>query len=437
MTRITRGAAHAERLDVRQSDYDEPRARTRATHHAQQTLLSGGAIGGAFLPRQVRESWLRCQAAGVDPEAHAPLDLAALEEHRASHPLSIAMPVIRSLLVEHATDEGLLVAVTDADGLLLWVEGASAVVRRAESIHFTSGARWGEAAAGTNAPALALTLDSAVQIHSSEHWARQVQRWSCSAAPLHDPVTGQLLGALDVTGDGRAVSRGALALVKATVAAVERELMVARLRDRAEPAPTRSAPRLLTLGPAGGALELPGAAPKHLSLRHAEILLLLSRHPEGMGAEELAVHLCEHDLDTVTVRAELSRLRRVLKEAGLPDDVLATRPYRVSRSLGSDIDTVRAHLDAGRVAEALSAYTGPVLPRSEAPGVVALREALVAELRAAVLATADSSILRRWTRTPWGDEDPVAWRALGARLPDRVGQQRAAARADLVEALGR
>lgn len=200
---------------MRHVNTDGPRARTRATHDAQQTLLSGGRFGGATLPRQVKESWLRCQAAGLDPEAPPPVDLVALEEHRAAHPLAIAMPVIRSLLVEHASDEGLLVAVTDADGLLLWVEGASAVVRRAEGIHFTSGARWGESAAGTNAPALALALDSAVQIHSSEHWVRQVQPWSCSAAPLHDPVTGQLLGALDVTGDGRAVSSGALALAAA------------------------------------------------------------------------------------------------------------------------------------------------------------------------------------------------------------------------------
>ena len=427
---------------MRPADYDGPRARTRAAHDAQQTLLSGGAFGGVALPRQVRESWLRCQAAGVDPEAHAPIDLAALEEHRAAHPLAIAMPVIRSLLVEHATDEGLLVAVTDADGLLLWVEGASAVVRKAERIHFTSGARWGEAAAGTNAPALALTLDSAVQVHSSEHWARQVQRWSCSAAPLHDPVTGALLGALDVTGDGRAVSKGALALVKATVAAVERELMVARLRDLAgrraitRPASSQVGPRLLTLGPAGGALETAGSLPRHLSLRHAEILLLLAHHPEGLGAEELAVRLSEHELDTVTVRAELSRLRRVLRDAGLAEDLLGTRPYRLTRPLRTDIDLVRAELDAGRVTAAIEAYAGQVLPRSEAPGVVDLREALETELRAAVLAGGDTAVLLRWTQTPWGGEDAAAWRALGTRLPDLVGRRRAAARAELVETNG-
>jgi transcriptional regulator of acetoin/glycerol metabolism len=91
-------------------------------------------------------------------------------------------------------------AVADEHGQLLWVCGRPAVLRRAEAISFVEGAQWDEEHAGTNAPGTALRLDAPVTIKSSEHFVRPVQRWSCAAAPIHDPVTRRILGVVDVTG---------------------------------------------------------------------------------------------------------------------------------------------------------------------------------------------------------------------------------------------
>ena len=55
-----------------------------------------------------------------------------------------------------------------------------------------------------------------------------------------------------------------------------------------------------------------GSVDVRLSLRHAEILLLLARHPAGLSADELAVLLSDQVLSDVTVRAEVSRLRRIV-----------------------------------------------------------------------------------------------------------------------------
>jgi hypothetical protein len=65
-----------------------------------------------------------------------------------------------------------------------------------------------------------------------------------------------------------------------------------------------------------------GSWERQLSPRHAELLFVLAVHPEGRSAAQLACDLFGDPSRTVTVRAELSRLRRTL--AG----VLAHRPYR-------------------------------------------------------------------------------------------------------------
>ncbi|GAB90204.1 helix-turn-helix domain-containing protein [Gordonia rhizosphera] len=58
------------------------------------------------------------------------------------------------------------------------------------------------------------------------------------------------------------------------------------------------------------------------SPRHAEILALLAHHPEGCSAAQMSAHLFGVTDRTITVRAEMSRLRKHL--GGL----LAANPYR-------------------------------------------------------------------------------------------------------------
>ena len=216
----------------------DPATLTRYLRVAHDAFVSTGSADPA-LRRIVRESWQRSVDKGLDPEraiAAIRLDDASLAAIRDSHPLAAGMPVIRRLLVEGAADAGLLVAVSDAAGQLLWVEGDMALRSRAESMHFLPGADWSEASAGTNAPGTALALDRPVQIFGPEHLARQVTPWSCSASPIHDPDTGAILGVLDLTGGDEVATPQSLTLVRATVAAVEAELRIARL----SPAPTRA-----------------------------------------------------------------------------------------------------------------------------------------------------------------------------------------------------
>lgn len=386
----------------------DPDRLTKYLHRAHDDFVSSGRADPA-LRSLVLESWRRSLDGGLDPEIDLPgivLDDDLLAEVRATHPLATGMPVIRRLLVEDAAEAGLLVAVSDAAGQLLWVEGSSTLRARAESMHFVAGADWSEGSAGTNAPGTALALDRPVQIFGPEHLARPVTPWSCSAAPIHDPHTGAILGVLDLTGGAEVVTAQSLSLVKATVAAVEAELRIERLGSGSAgttTSPGWSMPRLEVLGSHGATLRC-GPTTTRLSLRHSELLLLIAQAPDGLTAAELAVRLSEDEQAPVTIRAELSRLRTTLGPLRL-----ASRPYRLDNALRTDVAEVLDHLDAGRLRRAVADYRGPVLPPSQAPGVLDLRDAVHERLRSALLGGHDADALLSFADTPYGRDDLEIW----------------------------
>ncbi|MEV0945792.1 transcriptional regulator [Rhodococcus sp. NPDC049939] len=363
----------------------------------------------------VLDSWIRSTRKGVNPDGFArPVDLSGVDlaSYRAEHPMSIVRPVVRKLLVEDAADTGLLVAIADEKGHLLWVEGDSSAKDRAQKMNFAEGSDWSEDTVGTNAPGTALAVDQCVQIFGAEHFIRSAHDWSCSAAPVHDPTTGGIVGAIDITGGPRVAVPEVLSLIRATVAAAEAELRLHLLHSPRPRADT--ALRLEVLGSGRPSL-MRGGERIRLSQRHAEILLLLAEYPEGLSSDRLAVLLDENELDTVTIRAEISRLRKVFGSSNL-----GSRPYRLLVELGSDVQQVRRALDRGDLASALDAYSGPVLPGSQAPGVVDLRDELWARVQAALLREGDPRLLARWTTSAHGRHDVAAWQAYLAGLDPRL-----------------
>ncbi len=98
-------------------------------------------------------------------------------------------------------------------------------------MNFVEGALWSEAGAGTNAIGTALAADHAVQVHAAEHFSEVVHDWTCSAAPVHNPEDGRLLGVIDLTGRMTAAHPQTLAAALAAASAVEADLRV-RLQAR-------------------------------------------------------------------------------------------------------------------------------------------------------------------------------------------------------------
>ena len=464
-----------------------PAERARELRQAWERFVVEGDVGAIRMP--IAHSWQRSHAAGVDPSASRVAPVITDGEEASArwdvHPLAAVAPLIRSCLGPVAEASEHLIVVSDASGLLLWVEGRPRTrLDAADAMNFTEGAAWGERDAGTNAVGTALVVDHAVQVFAAEHFNEVVQQWTCAAAPVHDPDTDTQLGVIDLTGRMGTVHPHSLACAMATAQAVEAHLRIAmaerdnRLRSqhadrlaaggrRALVTPTgrviagdadgwTGAARLI-LPPGGGELVLPSGVPAfaepvgrdgafvvrprdvgraaarcpvlklcmlgrdradvtldgrpvHLGRRQAEMLALLTTHRDGMATEQLAADLYGDAGQPVTVRVQMHRLRKVLGR------YIDTDPYRLAVDVESDVARIAGLLARGAVREAAEAYGGPLLPHSEAPGVVREREELDRWLRQAVMTAEDDDALWAWVQSPSGNDDLPAWKRLLGRL---------------------
>jgi len=229
----------------------------------------------------IDRSWQRSAAAGVDPGADRPpllLDADRLEQRRDAHPLAGVRDLLGRALRQLTGDGSHLVALSDDDGVLLWVDGGDGAIERAQAeMGFAAGADWSEAGSGTNAVGTALAEDHAVQIFSAEHFRPAVHGWTCSAAPIHDPETGLVLGVLDVTADLRTVDARTLPFLAGAARAAEEALRARmhrrdqRLRDRVRRRPAGAPRPALALSPAGRIVALDagriGGAAEHRGWR--------------------------------------------------------------------------------------------------------------------------------------------------------------------------
>ena len=380
---------------------------TDLSQHARVLLrVHNAVIAGSRPPvaprRVVQRSWSRVLGLGLDA-SHANtrqvLGPEEVERRRRESGLSVVVDEVRAMLGSVADASQFLAVVTDAEGVLLWREGSASVRLRADRLGFAEGARWTEPIVGTNAIGTALAEAAPVQLFSAEHFEQDQHPWYCTAAPLHDPRTGELLGVVDVSGPALTLHPVIGALVQGAARLAETRLWfhheqrLERLRRSQEGVlATVRGPLLLIdddgwvahqagiavrhrveVPRAGRALAVPGlglcmperlgegwlvrpraalttsdarivaeldltgrvpvlvlrsdAEPWRTTLtrRHAEVLVLLHRAgPAGLGPAALSTALFGDEEHLVTVRAEVSRLRRVV------GGIVGTSPYRLT-----------------------------------------------------------------------------------------------------------
>jgi hypothetical protein len=170
--------------------------------------------------------------------------------------------------------------------------------------------------------------------------------------------------------------------------------------------------KLSLLGRDRGLLEV-GGRRVELRPRLAEILALLCASPQGVSAEALCADLHGDRGSPSSVRVEVSRLRKLI------GPWIDTDRYRITCDFETDVRRIEGRLRSGAVRAAAEEYPGPLLPRSEAPGVVRERDRLEGWLRQAVMTAEDAEAMWAWVQSPSGEEDIAAWKRLLSHLEFR------------------
>jgi hypothetical protein len=384
------------------------------------------ALSGAARPNVdpgLWASWQRALAVGIDPDAHLPRHLHEVSEVvslRREHALAVVIPALSELLGDETASGRHLLVLTNARGEILWRVGSPAVLRQADGLEFVEGADWSESGIGTNAISEVVVSGRAAQLFSAEHLVRTHHDWACTASPLRDPRTGELLGVLNVSGPLDTVTVDSMRMVKTGVRLAE-EMLRARPGNAPGSGPDTPAGRAVDRHQTGMALELLGDNPAvvfaggrrvPLSLRRAEILALLDSRTRGWSAEELAYEVHGETGAASTIRIEMHRIRAAV--SGL----LESSPYRLTDAVHgtSDVSRVLRLLRNGQLAEALEAYSAPLLSRSGAFAIESLRVELSDAVGAAARASGSAELIKRWCVTDMGSTDEDAVRALGRLL---------------------
>ena len=345
-------------------------------------------------------AWRRCQQQGLDRELSGPRSVHPNDEialrKQASGLAPIVDPVWEAL--SQASSLNQLMVLTDPDGEVLWRRGSRQVQDEAEQIGFVEGADWAEASVGTNAISQALRVGAPAHLSGEDHFAYSHAAWTCMAAPLCHPLSGETLGILDVSGPLHRLGCDVVPMVQMS-ARLASEILRHSRQDGLSADVSNGSPDapILSLRLLGGdpAFAVGQGPWQRLPLRMAEILTVLSSRERGWTASELAVELDGDFGRTGTVRTDMHRLRRRVGEA------LLSRPYRLAGQgeVISDVSVVESLIRQQQVAQVLDHYRLPLLAHSRNERIQHWRMWLDREVEELVAQAGTPDEFAQWRRT--------------------------------------
>ena len=141
-----------------------------------------------------------------------------------------AAPVMETLYQQIANTHS-MVLLTTRTGTILHSLGDTDFLEKASQIALAPGVDWSEKSKGTNAIGTALAEGQALVVHGSQHYLQANQFLTCSCTPILDPH-GDVIGALDVTGDYRSYHQHTMALARMSAQMIENHMFADVFRRR-------------------------------------------------------------------------------------------------------------------------------------------------------------------------------------------------------------
>ena len=202
--------------------------KTKELENLWGEYVSGKNVKATKLRNLIYDSWQRCLHHGVDPnqkQTEIVISDSQLKERiQQSQLIQAAKPILDQLSIQTNATSYLL-TLCDKDGSILYLNGDKQVLREGEKMNFVQGADWSEKTAGTNAIGTSIVSRMPVQVFSAEHFCEGCHPWTCSSAPIIDPITKEVLGALDLTGIWHEAQPHTLGLVISGTYSIQQRLL--------------------------------------------------------------------------------------------------------------------------------------------------------------------------------------------------------------------
>lgn len=263
---------------------------------AWENFLSGKSDDVLRVRRHVLESWQRCQQSHVDYRGNAAPSILG-DAMGALRRENIGLLKAAAGTLAHSADllagTRAMMLLTDPRGVVLEAAGDITTVHAANDIGLSRGGDWQERGAGTNGIGTSLATGRPVIVHAGEHYCAGIKMWSCSGAPIFDPLDGSIAGVLGISARMRESNAQILALAVMAASGVEHQLLQAvqdqrlKLLEMAlEHSQRRSADALIALDARGRILFSNPLARQYLHARIGRPLPELKRGVGLFGAKD-------------------------------------------------------------------------------------------------------------------------------------------------------
>ncbi|WP_158643043.1 sigma-54-dependent Fis family transcriptional regulator [Pseudoduganella lurida] len=182
----------------------------------------------------ITRSWVRClheyrldPGSRGEPQVVDPAELRERQERLAG--VQAVAKVEMANLYQQLAGSGYAIVLTDAEGVLLNYFGDPGFTHAASRSGLMQGAVWSERAQGTNGMGTCLVERRPVTVHQDEHYLSRHIGLSCAGAPIFDHH-GEVVAALDASGESRLAQQHTLALVSMSVQMIENRVFLDQFR---------------------------------------------------------------------------------------------------------------------------------------------------------------------------------------------------------------
>ena len=164
---------------------------------ARTSFLVDDAVEAGAVRDTILASWTRSREWDVESDK---IELSCDFDSEPDSPLTrAARPVITDVSDQFA-GEPVAVILTDSDGVVLERRtGDSALHQHLDRVWLAPGFSYAEKFIGTNGIGTALEGRGPAQVFGHEHYVENLADLACAGAPIWHPMTGKLLGVVDLT----------------------------------------------------------------------------------------------------------------------------------------------------------------------------------------------------------------------------------------------